>query len=342
MRRFGADRSQIAGIGNQYHPSVEGTAATQMPAHRSPADAYTSEQVLPPFSLDAGLNVIQQDLITPQSRFGSLEVPEMTTLTSSPSQLPAAPTGQEAPALPRFGNSTAEQPLAGQPGQPLLASAFNAVKSLARGFQQRSAASEVGYNRMQSRRGRSPTRPESMPPGYLQGALATPFTTMPCASSFAPPQVIGTSCLNPPEQPTMTSHHNDDDVHSASPAPSSAPVNFVPQGSATWPSTPMPMSPPPGLSAARPKSLQLPASLPKSFCPPGSVPAADLQVSRPPIQSNVMSNVPAFVPKNSSAQRVWGTGACKGMVSPQAAILAQDVSQQAILAHQQSLSLIHI
>ena len=98
-----------------------------MLAHRSPADAYNSEQAPTPFILKAGLDVINQDVFTTQ-----LGVPEMTTLTSSPSQLPAAQTSQDVSALPRFGNSTAKQPLAGQPGQPLLASAFNAVKSLAR------------------------------------------------------------------------------------------------------------------------------------------------------------------------------------------------------------------
>ena len=134
---------------------------------------------------------------------------------------------------------------------------------------------------MQSRRGRSPARPESMPPGYLQGALATPFSTMPYATNFAPPPSASVySCLNPPEQPTMSGHNNDDDVHSASPAPSPG-----------FPTTPMPsFIPPPGLSFARLQSLNLPADLPQSFGPPG-------RVSRPLIP-NVVSNVPAIVPKN--------------------------------------------
>ena len=270
----------------------------------------------------------------------------MTTLTSDAQQLPAAPTGQETTALPRFGNHPAEH-FAADPnrGQPLLASAFNAVKSLARGFQQRSAASEVGYNSMQSR-GRSPTaRQESMPPGYHRGALSTPFSTMPCASFAPPPKASVGSCLNPPEQPTMTSHDNDD-VHSASPAPAPAPDNFVSLSSAAWPSMapmptlPMPPSPPPGLSGALPKSFNLPASLPKSFCPPGRQPSIqpEAAVSRPK-SPNVVSNVPAVVPKDvrhfgpaeSSSRPV---PADSSTVSPQA-ILASSVSPpQAILAHQ--------
>jgi hypothetical protein len=85
--------------------------------------------------------------------------------------------------LPDFGRRSEEQvPLCGP--QPLLRSAFNAVRGIAAGYVNRGAASEIG---MLGSRGENSPRATSVPPagfGYSSQTSTTPFTTFPMSATL--------------------------------------------------------------------------------------------------------------------------------------------------------------